>query len=231
MDGNSAAALVLALFISLAPVAAHSTVIEQPADARLTLWAENQCCSDVWSYAYATETWSFSTNITGRFLSLDSAFVDDLGGGAYTVTAHIDHQGNVLGGAFTWVSQSATLGVLSPQLFLSGTILGAMPNDGLGIARLWTSVDYTNPAIAARTVAPNFAALSFSGGPCWECGQTLDFFSQDRQGSVVQPDIFGYRVAVDEPPLPVFAWWVLAAIAIAGSRVRRHSRDDGGAAS
>lgn len=198
-------------------------VIELPLDAQQTLWAENQCCSALWAYTYATETFSFSTDITGRFLSLGGTapglFIDDLGGGAYTVTAHIDHDGNVLGGAFSWVSQSATLGILSPQTFLSGTILGSMPTDpGSGVAQLWASVDYTNPAIAAQTLAPNFAALSFLGGPCWgPCEQTggFDFFAQDGRGSVVQPDIFGYHVQIDEPSLPAVVWLLLVGIAVA----------------
>ena len=227
MDRNLASAMQLSiatLLISLAPLAANSTVIEIPADAQQTLWAENQFGSDPWFYTYATETWSFSTNITGRFLSLGSTFIDDLGGGAYTVSAHIDHDGNVLGGAFSWVSQSVTLGVPAPQIFLSGTILGAVQEDSGGVVQLWASVDYTNPAIAAHTIAPNFAALSFIGGPCWLPCETLggfNAFAQDGQGVVIQPDIFGYDIAIDEPTLPILAWLMLAAIAASGGRVQR----------
>ena len=229
MNKNLAwSALALSLFMSLVPVAAHSTLIQLPADAQQTLWAENQCCSDLWSYTYATETWSFSTNITGRFLSLPGTFIDDLGGGAYTVTAHVDHDGNVLGGQFSWVSQSATLGIVSPQTFLSGSILGALQNDSSSAAALWASVDYTNPAIAALTIAPNFAALSFLGGPCWgPCEQSggFDFFQQDGRGQVVQSDIFGYHVEIPEPGLPLPVWFVLAAIAAAqAAKLRRHDR-------
>jgi hypothetical protein len=216
-----AGALALSLFLFLAPVGAHSTVIDVPADAQFSLWAENQCCQDAWFYTHATETWSFSANITGRFLSLgaspDNLFVDDLGGGSYTVTAHIDHDGNVLGGAFSWVSQSVTLGVLSPQIFLSGTILGAgRREESFGVMQLWASVDYTNPAIAAHTITPNFATLSFIGGPCWlPCtpGAEGPWFTRDASGVVVQPDVFGYHVKVDEPVLPMFVWLVLAAVA------------------
>ncbi len=216
-------ALAWSLLLFLAPVAAHSTVIAVPADAQQTLWAENQCCSDSWSYTHATESWSFSTNIIGRFLSLgtfpdDDLFVDDLGGGAYTVNAHIDHDGNVFGGAFSWVSQSVTLGVLSPQIFLSGTILGAGTNDGsTGVMQLWASVDYTNPAIVAHTIAPNFATLSFIGGPCWQpCtpGAEGAGFTRDAGGAVVQSDIVGYLVNVDEPALPMLACMVVAAVAV-----------------
>jgi hypothetical protein len=221
MHGNLASvcwASLALLLLSLAPAAAHSTVIELPPDAQQTLWAENQCCSALWAYTYATETFSFSTDITGRFLSLGSTtFIDDLGGGAYTVTAHIDHAGNVLGGAFSWVSQSATLGILSPQIFLSGTILGGLLDESSSVPKLWASVDYTNPAIAAQTIAPNFAALSFLGGPCWQgCDSGgLNFFAQDGRGSVVQADIFGYDVQIDEPSLPVVVWLLLAGIAVA----------------
>jgi hypothetical protein len=223
------ATFAFSVLLSLAPVEAHSTVIDLPTNAQQTLWAENQCCQDAWFYNHATETWSFSANITGRFLSLgaspDDLFIDDLGGGAYTVNAHIDHDGNVLGGAFSWVSQSVTLGVLSPQIFLSGTILGSGPRDGsLGVMQLWASVDYTNPAIATHTIAPNFATLSFIGGPCWlPCtpGAEGPWFRRDMSGVVVQPDIFGYRVDVDEPPLPTFLWLLLAAVAITGYRIHR----------
>ena len=218
-----ACSVALALFFltSLAPGVANSTVIEIPDDARLTLWAENQCCQDSWSYNYATEVWSFSANIAGRFLSLgaspDDLFIDDLGGGAYTVNAHIDHDGNVLGGAFSWVSQSVSLGVLSPQTFLSGTILGAVNREGSSsVMQLWAAVDYTNPAIAAHTISPNFASLSFLGGPCWQPCTQGPGFKRDTSGVVIQPDIFGYHVEVDEPALPMFVWWLtLAAIATA----------------
>jgi hypothetical protein len=220
MDRNLAA-LALSLLMCLAPIAAKSTVIAIPGGAQQTLWAENQGGSDPWFYTHATETWSFSTNITGRFLSLGSTsplFIDDLGGGAYTVSAHIDHDGNVLGGAFSWVSQSAMLGILSPEIFLSGTILGAVQENSGGLVQLWASVDYTNPAIAARTLAPNFAALSFIGGPCWLPCEQVNAFAQNGQGVVIQPDIFGY--AIDEPTLPMLAWLVLAAIVTSEYRVR-----------
>ena len=228
LDRNLASA-ALSLLIFLAPFAANSTVIEIPANAQQTLWAENQFGSDPWFYSHATETWSFSTNITGRFLSLGTSpgvFIDDLGGGAYTVSAHIDHDGDVLGGAFSWVSQSVTLGVLAPQIFLSGTILGAVQGQGGGVVQLWASVDYTNPAIAAQTIAPNFAALSFIGGPCWLPCEPGGFnaFAQDGQGVVIQPDIFGYHIAIDEPTLPILAWLMLAAIAVSGCRVKKVDR-------
>jgi hypothetical protein len=221
-------ALALSLLMSMAPVATHGTVIDIPAHAQQTLWAENNGGSDPWFYTHATETWSFSTNIIGRFLSLgqfpDDLFIDDLGGGAYSVTAHIDHEGNVLGGAFSWVSQSATLGVLSPQIMLSGTILGAAHRDNATVMQLWASIDYTNPAIAAHTIAPNFAALSFIGPPCWHpCtpGTQGPWFARDASASVIQPDIFGYHIEVDEPVLPTFAWLMLAAIAACGYQARR----------
>jgi hypothetical protein len=222
------ATFTFSVLLLLAPVEAHSTVIDLPTHAQGTMTAENQCCQAGWFYTHATETWSFSTDITGRFLYFSDTdlFIDDLGGGDYTVTAHIDHGGNVLGGAFSWISQSVTLGVLSPQIFLSGTISGALREDALGVEQLWATVDYVNPVIAAHTTAPNFAVLSFIGAPCWRgCGAGPEgnafYFSQDSRGGVVQPDIFGYHVEVDEPALSASLWLLLAAIAAAACRVNR----------
>ena len=148
----------------------------------------------------------------------DDLFVDDLGGGAYTVNAHIDHDGNVFGGAFSWVSQSVTLGVLTPQIILSGTILGAGTIDGsTGVMQLWASVDYTNPAIVARTIAPNSATLSFIGGPCSQpCtpGAEGAGFTRDARGPVVLSEGVGYLGNVDEPAWPMLAWLAVAAVAV-----------------
>jgi hypothetical protein len=72
MDRNLAA-LALSLLMCLAPIAANSTVNAIPAGAQQTLWAENQGGSDPWFYTHATETWSFSTHITGRFFRTERA--------------------------------------------------------------------------------------------------------------------------------------------------------------
>lgn len=207
----------------LASFGADATVIPMPANAQQTLWAQHQSGQDPWSYTYATQTWSFTTQITGNFLSLGSSpLIGDLAGGAYTVNAQVDHAGNVLGGAFSWTSSSATLGVTSPEVFLSGTILGSQAS-GLGVMRLWASVDYTNPALSGWTIAPNFAALSFIGAPCWlPCEQPsggFNIFGQDGTGSVIQPDIFGYKV--DEPAPAAMFLLTLAALGFGVLRERR----------
>jgi hypothetical protein len=222
------AALLATCIAAIAGLNSHvasATVISFPDGAQQTLWAEHQNGQDPWTYTYATQTWSFTTQITGNFLSLGSSpLIGDLGGGAYTVNAQVDHSGNVLGGAFSWTSSSATLGVMSPEVFLSGTILGSQAS-GAGVMRLWASVDYTNPALSAWTTAPNFAALSFIGGPCWlPCEQPsggFNVFGQDWSGSVIQPDIFGYKV--DEPAPITMLLLTLGTLGISLLRQRRRA--------
>jgi hypothetical protein len=203
--------------LSIATSQARATVITVPGNAQLTLFADDLGVGGTATYVAATELYTevlafgVSGGSHGAALCFptcsSSSSVNDIVGELY-FSAQIDHGGNVLGGTFSWLGQSATLGMNAPQVLLSGTVLGsAVDPSSNAPPQFYMSVDYTNPTIAALTTAPSFAVFNFSSGGNGMClypcvAETSTFpnqWNQDMTWSVVEPDVFGYAVPVPEP--------------------------------
>lgn len=199
-------AIVLVSLLALVQVPAHGALIVPPA-GDMVLWTESGVAQS--SYDWATETWAVASPWIGRWFNMypetGQVNVPDVLGNYY-VSARVDHSGNVLGGTFSLVLQSASLGINSPEAFLSGTILGSSASSCCGVGALFAAVDYFNPALANLGPIPDFAILSFIGVPFAPLADSGPFNVWDQEGrigqpwslEVIQPDIFGY-VKVPEP--------------------------------
>ena len=184
---------------------------------QLVFWAEYQCCEVNASYDAASEIFSIASPFgPGAFISTPTFFTRDFTG-TYSVTANVDHSGNVSGGTFSLFGQSTELGIPSSQELISGTITGAQnAGGGSSVNALIASIDFFNPLLEVFTAAPTIALLSAPNMPCFcLAGTEFNVWDHDGSFSIIQPDVFGYT-SVPEP-----ATWLLLTAAVIGVGVFR----------
>ncbi|HYM02273.1 MAG TPA: PEP-CTERM sorting domain-containing protein [Stellaceae bacterium] len=123
-------------------------------------------------------------NPTSSFESLVSDIV-----GSFSLTATVDHSGNVLGGSFLLTGTSATLGILSPATLLSGNVTtgGALP---IAVFQFSGDVVTLAPSVQSLIGPIGSAVLDFTSALVF----THDF---TMVTPTTAPDIF--LVSIPEP--------------------------------
>ena len=137
--------------------------------------------------------------------------------GSFSLTATIDHLGNVLGGTFTLVGASATLGIANTELLAGNVSNGGF---GSGIFQLSGGLTFVDPAFGAAFGPVALALMDFTGGVAPESFVSdLSTFT-----SSTSPDIF----LIPEPSsmllftLACAAFWALGRRGGAAPRFGAH---------
>lgn len=84
--------------------------------------------------------------------------------GSFTVTATIDHLGNVVGGTFTLVGASATLGIASTALLTGNISDGGFSPAFPGLFQLSGGLTSVDPEFGAVVGRIRFAVMDYVGG-------------------------------------------------------------------
>jgi hypothetical protein len=157
-----------------------------------------------WVYDPITQTLQTNTQWSGRWMSVfpeedptSSIFAEDITA-YYFVSAQVDHSGTVLGGTYSFLASSPTLGLYGIQPIITGSILGSTRtgNHELYDNHLLASVDFYNPLLAQITAFPNTALLTVHTCFCVE--GSFNRWETNFSFGTVQPDIIVTR-QVAEP--------------------------------